>query len=273
MTSPRSRRICAAGAQLLALLVAVNPATARMLGIVGYSGKSNGLFCGNGGFGCHAMGTGATPPLVRFEGPTQVDPGQEVTYRFVVTSQAPEVQIQAGFNVAASAGELQAVDGQQEKLLRPPGGQAAELTHTGPKDIDQNNEASWEFIWIAPATASEYVLFGAGNSVDASTTVEGDAAALTTIMIAVGEVQPTATPTATPTVTPSNTPTATPGGASCPGDCNGDGEVSIGELISGVNISLGAAEVDVCHACDTNGDGDVSINELIAAVTRALNGC
>lgn len=264
MTSPRSRRICAAGAQLLALLIAVNPAAARMLGIVGYSGKSNGLFCGNGGFGCHAMGTGATAPLVRFEGPMQVDPGQEVTYRFVVTSQAPEVQIQAGFNVAASAGELQVVDGQQEKLLRPPGGQAAELTHTGPKDIDQNNEASWEFIWIAPATAGEYVLFGAGNSVDASTTVDGDAAALTTIMIAVGDVQPTATPTVTPTATPE---------AACPGDCNGDGEVSIGELISGVNISLGAAAVETCRACDTDGDGDVSIAELIAAVTRALNGC
>ena len=40
-----------------------------------------------------------------------------------------------------------------------------------------------------------------------------------------------------------------------------------------VNIALGSAPVDVCHACDTNGDGSVSVNELIAAVRRALDGC
>jgi hypothetical protein len=261
MTSTRSRRICCAAAQLVVLVAAVDPALARMVGIVGYSGKSGGLFCGNAGFGCHAMGTGTVPPLVRFEGPVQVDPGAEVTYRFVVTSQAPEVQIQAGFNVAASAGELQVVSGQQEKLARPPGNQPPELTHTGPKDIDQNNEASWEFIWLAPTTVGEYVLFGSGNSVDASTTIDGDAAALTTLMIAVGDVPPTATPTVTPEATP------------CPGDCNGDGDVSIGELISGVNIALGTAAVDTCRACDADGNGAVSIGELIAAVTRALNGC
>ena len=82
---------------------AAAPAGARMTGIVGYSGKNAGLYCANAGLGCHAVGNGTLPPAVRFDGPTQVDPGSETTYTFVVTSQVPSVQVQAGFNVAASA--------------------------------------------------------------------------------------------------------------------------------------------------------------------------
>jgi hypothetical protein len=56
-----------------------------------------------------------------------------------------------------------------------------------------------------------------------------------------------------------------------PGDCNGDGQVSIDELILGVNIALGIQPVTACPAFDTNADGQVSIDELIAAVNVALN--
>jgi hypothetical protein len=211
------------------------------------------------------MGTGTTPPTVRFEGPLHVDPGSETTYRFILKSQAPETQFQAGFNVAADAGDLLVVRWAAGKLMTPPGGSRPELTHTGPKDIDSNNEAMWEFTWRAPTTAGEHVLFGAGNSVDGSTTVDGDAAALTSIMVAVGDVPATATPT--------TTPTATPVANGCPGDCNGNGSVSINELVSSVNISLGLTAVETCPACDTNHDGMVSVSELIAAVNRALKGC
>lgn len=249
------------GTTLFVLAISVAPATARMFGIVGYSGQSGGLFCGNAGFGCHTMGTGTVAPTVRFEGPLQVDPGAEVTYRFVLKSQAPQNQFQAGFNVAASAGDLLVVSGQQEKLLTPLGDQLPELTHTGPKDIDSNDEAAWQFTWRAPTTPGSYVLFGAGNSVDGSTTVDGDAAALTMIMVAVGDVPATPTPTATP---PSN---------ACAGDCNGNGTVSINELVSSVNISLGLTAVADCPACDTNHDGMVSVSELITAVNNALKGC
>ena len=62
-------------------------------------------------------------------------------------------------------------------------------------------------------------------------------------------------------------------GEVCVGDCNGDGMVTISELIRGVNIALGSAEVDVCPAFDANGDGAVTINELVSAVINALNGC
>lgn len=199
--------------------------------------------------------------MVRFEGPTQVDPGAEVTYAFVVTSQAPGVQIQAGFNVAASAGDLIVVSGQSEKLLTNLATSTKELTHTGPKDNDANHEASWQFTWRAPSIPGQYVLFGAGNSVDASSTPDGDEAAITMLMINVGDAAPTPTPTVTPG----------PGG--CAGDCNGDGAVAVNELISAVNIALGTAQVTVCAACDTNHDLMISIGELVGAVSRALNGC
>ncbi len=63
------------------------------------------------------------------------------------------------------------------------------------------------------------------------------------------------------------------GAQDCVGDCNGDEEVTINELIIGVNIALGNATVDDCPAFDTNDDGEVTINELIAAVNNALSGC
>ena len=231
-----------------------SPVAARMTGITGYSGKQGGLYCSNAP-GCHSTTSMTRPPLVRFDGPTQVDPGAEVTYHFIVTSQAPELQIQAGFNVAVSDGELATVSGQQERLLRN------ELTHTGPKDNDPNGEASWEFTWLAPSTPGEYVLFGAGNSVDASTTPDGDQAAITTLLVTVGDAQP------------SPTPTVTPGAVSCPGDCDGNGTVAVNELISAVNIALGSTSVTACAACDTNRDGIVSIGELVSAVNKALTGC
>ena len=63
------------------------------------------------------------------------------------------------------------------------------------------------------------------------------------------------------------------GAQACPGDCDGDGDVSINELIIGVNIALGAQPVTACAAMDSNADGTVTVNELIRAVSMALNGC
>jgi hypothetical protein len=60
---------------------------------------------------------------------------------------------------------------------------------------------------------------------------------------------------------------------SCVGDCNGDGEVTVNELITMVNIALGNANVSTCTAGDANGDGEITINEIIAGVNNALNGC
>jgi len=60
--------------------------------------------------------------------------------------------------------------------------------------------------------------------------------------------------------------------APCTGDCNRDDAVSINELITGVNIALGALPVSAC-APFQNAAGMVDIARLIAGVNSALNGC
>jgi len=77
---------------------------------------------------------------------------------------------------------------------------------------------------------------------------------------------PCSGPGPTPTVTP-------PPSGACVGDCDGDHMVSIGELITGVNIALGNTPVSSCEAADADGSGMVVIGELIQAVNNALNGC
>ncbi|MFQ5665342.1 MAG: ethylbenzene dehydrogenase-related protein [Candidatus Binatia bacterium] len=61
--------------------------------------------------------------------------------------------------------------------------------------------------------------------------------------------------------------------ASCTGDCDGSNQVTINELLVGVNIALGNQPVSACMAFDANGDDQVTINELLTAVNSALNGC
>jgi hypothetical protein len=66
---------------------------------------------------------------------------------------------------------------------------------------------------------------------------------------------------------------AHPAGAACVGDCNGNGEVTVNELVSMVNIALETAPVSQCRNGDSNGDGGITVAEIVTAVTKALNGC
>ena len=93
---------------------------------------------------------------------------------------------------------------------------------------------------------------------------------------------PTATPTptappvdtATPVPTIPATETATPPTPiACVGDCNGDHEVTVDELVIGVNLSLGLLIVDRCPSFDPNDSLTVTINELILALRHASQGC
>ena len=59
----------------------------------------------------------------------------------------------------------------------------------------------------------------------------------------------------------------------CAGDCNANGEVTVDELVKGVNIALGNTSLAQCPSFDTTGDGEVTVDELIRAVNNALNGC
>ncbi len=58
----------------------------------------------------------------------------------------------------------------------------------------------------------------------------------------------------------------------CVGDCAGDGAVTIDDLITGVNIALGLADVSTCEAF-ADGEGVVTIAQLIQGVNNALAGC
>ena len=66
---------------------------------------------------------------------------------------------------------------------------------------------------------------------------------------------------------------------SCAGDCNGNGQVSVDEVITLVNITFGSvctvggAQVSTCTAGDLNGDQQITIDEIVVAVNKALNGC
>lgn len=59
----------------------------------------------------------------------------------------------------------------------------------------------------------------------------------------------------------------------CAGDCSGDGQVTIDELLRGVNIALGSLSVSACGRLDQSADGAVSVDEIVSAVGRALDGC
>jgi hypothetical protein len=81
-------------------------------------------------------------------------------------------------------------------------------------------------------------------------------------------------PTPTATSGSGATPTPTqPTSTGCVGDCNGDELVAVNELVTGVNIALGNADIEVCPSFDTNHDRTVAVNELIGGVNAALNGC
>jgi hypothetical protein len=53
----------------------------------------------------------------------------------------------------------------------------------------------------------------------------------------------------------------------------GDGQVTVNEIITLVNIALGSAEISTCPVDDTDGNGAITVNEIIGAVNKALSGC
>jgi len=60
---------------------------------------------------------------------------------------------------------------------------------------------------------------------------------------------------------------------SCTGDCDGSNQVTVGEIITMVNIALDNANVSGCVAGDTNHDSAITIDEILVAVANALSGC
>lgn len=88
---------------------------------------------------------------------------------------------------------------------------------------------------------------------------------------------PSPTPTASPIVTATSTqaPTVSPTVTTiaCVGDCDGNHQVTVDELVKGVNIALGNLTLDQCPAFNCNGTGHVTVDCLVKSVNAALNGC
>lgn len=61
--------------------------------------------------------------------------------------------------------------------------------------------------------------------------------------------------------------------AACVGDCHASGVVSVADVITMVDITLGTADPESCSNGDANGDGEIKINDIVAAVNNALSGC
>jgi len=241
------------------------PACAYSTGITLFSGKQ-GSTC-NTVKGCH---TDLPPqaPLVRFEGPTEVPIKMMATFRFVVHSQAPAAQTYAGFNVAASAGQLTISQAQGGRVI------GNEITHFSPKQNDANADATFEFTWQAPAAAGTYTLYGAGNSVNRNFLPSGDKPATATFMVKVLAAAASPTPTQTESPTPplsTQTPSPTP--RPCVADCNRNGVVTPDELLVAVQIALGGVSFDHCPTLDVDRNTVVSIEEVLTAVKSAEMGC
>jgi len=79
---------------------------------------------------------------------------------------------------------------------------------------------------------------------------------------------PTSAPTSAPTETAVPTPTVVP----CVGDCNGDGQVTVNEILTLVNIALGNADATACPNGIPSG-AQVDVALILTAVNNALNGC
>jgi YVTN family beta-propeller protein len=66
---------------------------------------------------------------------------------------------------------------------------------------------------------------------------------------------------------------APPTAQTCVGDCDQNGRVTVDELLLGIDIALGNAQLDACPELDPGGNGVVTLSELLTAVNNALNGC
>jgi uncharacterized protein (TIGR03382 family) len=157
-------------AGVMAACLVSGSAFANSVGIAGHSGKQSGtMTCMNSG--CHS---GGATPTVTLEGPANLEPGATGNYSLVIKGGAG---MRGGFNVAVSAGTLNAGTGQRKE--------SGELTHSQPKAF-ANGEARFDFTLVAPSSGSSITLFGAGNSANGNTFETGDGSALSQKTITIG---------------------------------------------------------------------------------------
>lgn len=59
----------------------------------------------------------------------------------------------------------------------------------------------------------------------------------------------------------------------CVGDCGDDGQVSVSDLITALNIALQLQSLDSCESVDLDGNDEITIDEVLFAVRSAISGC
>jgi len=131
--------------------------------------------------------------------------------------------------------------------------------------IDNYSDDGIDAVITAVDDANAASNFAGMTTAEAVTSATTTAAANLTVQMALQDNQLTPTPTATATATPTPRP--------CVGDCDGDGQVTIDELIKGVNIALDKASLQTCPQFDVDHSGTVTVDELIIGVNNALLGC
>lgn len=145
--------------------------------------------------------------------------------------------------------------------------------------VGYNNSGGW--VWLGTGSGS----FGRNASIDVEgvgpvSIVAGDldgdrhpdlaVAAFDTHTVSV-QLGCFSVPDVTPTPTPSGSPTPTPR-RRCVGDCAGNGDVTVSDLLTLVNIALARAPASACPR-GVPSEVLVTINVVINAVYNALAGC
>jgi hypothetical protein len=143
------------------------PVMGLYTGITGMSGK-DGTTCSS----CHNTGM---VPVVTLTGPTAVIPSLTYTYTLAIVGGQEKG---GGFNVAIDQGALLSLEGESRL-------QNGEITHVAPKEVDEDKVVRFTFQWTAPITPTAVTMYGAGVSANLNNTRLGDAAAATTLQIAV----------------------------------------------------------------------------------------
>jgi hypothetical protein len=59
----------------------------------------------------------------------------------------------------------------------------------------------------------------------------------------------------------------------CVGDCGRNGQVTVDEILTMVNIALGTEDLATCELGDAGGDSRITVDEILMAVNNALRGC
>jgi hypothetical protein len=59
----------------------------------------------------------------------------------------------------------------------------------------------------------------------------------------------------------------------CAGDCGSDGQVSVDELLTMLNMAIRSLPLSTCPGGDATGDEKITIEDLVVAVTNARDGC